>query len=120
EMAIETIGLLYALGIDNIEFTPVYPNMGKIPDLDIAITTGEKRYVPETAKKVYDLEHRMIDEMTIVELFIALGLEEDLNNKRVTSYFDRLVSHNTGVGYLLGKSHALNSQLSTLLRIMGK
>ncbi|MGO1470172.1 MAG: sigma-54 interaction domain-containing protein [Tissierella sp.] len=120
EMAIETIGLLYSLGIDNIRFTPVFPTMDKVPDMDLAITTGETRYVPESAKKVYDLGHRLIDEMTIVELFVGLGLEEDLNRKVVKDYFDGLISHNTGVEHLLNKSNLLSSQLDTLLSLMEK
>lgn len=120
EMAIETIGLIYNLGIENIKFTPVYPNMDKVPDIDLAITTGESRYVPDTVREVYDLGHRLIDEMTIVELFVGLDLEEDLNRKIIKDYFASLVSHNTGVEYLLNKSNVLSSQLDTLLSLMDK
>ncbi|MDR7870356.1 MAG: sigma 54-interacting transcriptional regulator [Tissierellaceae bacterium] len=120
EMAIETIGLLYALGINHIKFTPVYPNMEKIPDLDVAITTGESRYVPSIVNKVYDLGHRLIDEMTIIELIIALGLEYRLENENVINYFDKLVSYNMGTEYLLNKSNLLRNQLNTLLKLMDK
>lgn len=120
EMAAETIGLLYQLGFDYIKFIPVYPNMGKIPNIDVAVTTGEMRFVPQRAKRVYDLGHRLIDESTIVELFINLGLEEYLANKSVSEYFDTLVTYNIGVEYLLGKSNALKNQLDALLSLMDK
>lgn len=120
EMSIETIGLLYQLGFDNIKFIPVYPNMDKVPAVDVAITTGEMRFVPDDVKEVYDLGHRLIDESTIVELFISLGLEDHLTNKSVTEYFDTLVSYNVGVEHLLGKSNILKSQLDTLLSLMDK
>jgi transcriptional regulator with PAS, ATPase and Fis domain len=120
EMAIETMGLLYALGINHIKFTPVYPNMEKIPNLDVAITTGERRYVPDTVTRVYDLGHRLIDEMTIIELFIALGMEDKLESENVVNYFDKLVSYNMGTEYLLNKSNLLRNQLSTLLKLMDK
>lgn len=120
EMCLETMGLLYQLGFDNMKFISVYPNMEKIPDGDIAITTGEMRFVPEHIKDVYDLGHRLIDESTIVELFINLGLEECLTDKSVTDYFSTLVSHNIGVEYLLGKSNILKGQLDTLLSLMDK
>lgn len=120
EMSIETIGLLYALGINHIKFTPVYPNMDKIPELDVAITTGESRYVPNFVNKVYDLGHRLIDEITIIELFIALGMEDKLDSENVINYFDKLVSYNMGTEYLLNKSSLLRNQLDTLLRLMDK
>ncbi|MEW8972733.1 MAG: sigma 54-interacting transcriptional regulator [Tissierellaceae bacterium] len=120
EMCLETMGLLYQLGFDNMKFISVYPNMEKIPDGDIAITTGEMRFVPEHITDVYDLGHRLIDESTIVELFINLGLEECLTDKSVTDYFSTLVSHNIGVEYLLGKSNILKGQLDTLLSLMDK
>ena len=120
EMAIETMGLLYNLGIDNIKFTPVYPSIDKLPELDVAITTGEERYIPKGVKKSIDLGHRLIDEMTVVELFVGLGLEDRLTNKSVIDYFDKLVSYNTGLEYLLSKSNTLRSQLDTLLSLMDK
>lgn len=120
EMAIETIGLLYQLGFDNLEFVPVYPSMEKIPDLEVAITTGEMRYVPKNLKEVYDLGHRFIDESTIIELFVSLGLEKQLSNKTVTDYFDQIVSYNIGVEYLLSKSNILTYQFDTLLSLMDK
>lgn len=120
EMAIETMGLLYSLGIDNIKFTPIYPTIGKIPDIDVAITTGEVRYVPDNVKEVYDLGHRLIDEMTVIELFVGLDLEKELNRKSVTDYFESLISRSSGLEYLLNKSNLLSSQLNTLLSLMDK
>lgn len=120
EMCLETMGLLYQLGFDNYKFVPVYPNMEKIPEIDVAITTGEMRYVPDNAKQVYDLDHRYIDESTIIELFINLGIEEYLTKKSVTDYFDMLVSYHMGVEYLLSKSNVLKNQFDTLLSLMDK
>lgn len=76
EMCLETIGLLYQLGFDNFNFTPVYPGMTNIPDIDIAITTGERQHVPKNVKTVYDLGHRLIDENTIIELLVSLDMAE--------------------------------------------
>ncbi|MCR1900218.1 sigma 54-interacting transcriptional regulator [Irregularibacter muris] len=120
EMSIETIGLLYQLGFDNFEFVPVYPNMEKVPDLEVAITTGEMRYVPKEIKRVYNLGHRFIDESTIIELLVSLGLEDCLTNKSVTDYFDTIVSYNIGIEYLLSKSNILTYQFDTLLSLMDK
>lgn len=120
EMSLETIALLYQLGFDNFEFLPVYPNMETVPAVDVAVTTGERRYVPDHVKKVYDLGHRLIDKNTIVEIAVSLGLEDILRNRSVTEYFDTLFPYNKGVEYLLGKSNILRDQFDTLLSLMDK
>lgn len=120
EMCLETIGLLYQLGFDNFNFTPVYPGMTNIPDIDIAITTGEKQHVPKNVKKVYDLGHRLIDENTIIELLVSLDMAERLTDGSVNKYFEKLIKHNMGIEYLLSNSNILNNQLDTLLSLMDK
>lgn len=120
EMSLETIALLYQLGFDQFEFVPVYPRMETIPDLDVAVTTGEMRFVPERAKNVYDLGHRLIDKSTIVEIAVGLGLEDILRNRSVTDYFDSLFPFSKGVEYLLGKSNIMKDQFDTLLSLMDK
>lgn len=120
EMCIETMALLYQLGFDYLELVSVYPNMNKIPDLDMAITTGESRYVPKDVKNVLDLGHRLIDKDTIVEIAASLHLEEILSEKRVSEYFNTLVSYNKGVEFLISKSNILRNQFNTLLSLMEK
>lgn len=120
EMCIETMALLYQLGFDYLELVSVYPNMNKIPDLDMAITTGESRYVPKDVKNVLDLGHRLIDKDTIVEIAASLHLEEILSEKRVSDYFNTLVSYNKGVEFLISKSNILRNQFNTLLSLMEK
>lgn len=120
EMCIETMALLYQLGFDYLELVSVYPNMNKIPDLDMAITTGESRYVPKDVKNVLDLGHRLIDKDTIVEIAVSLHLEEILSEKRVSEYFNTLVSYNKGVEFLISKSNILRNQFNTLLSLMEK
>jgi len=119
-MCIETMALLYQLGFDYLELVSVYPNMNKIPDLDTAITTGESRYVPKNVKNVLDLGHRLIDKDTIVEIAASLHLEEILSEKRVSDYFNTLVSYNKGVEFLISKSNILRKQFNTLLSLMEK
>jgi transcriptional regulator with PAS, ATPase and Fis domain len=120
EMSLETIALLYQLGFDQFEFVPVYPRMETIPDLDVAVTTGERRFVPERASIVYDLGHRLIDKSTIVEIAVGLGLEDLLRDRSVTDYFDSLFPFSKGVEYLLGKSNIMKDQFDTLLGLMDK
>lgn len=120
EMCIETMALLYQLGFDNYELVPVYPNMGELPKSNIAITTGEMRYVPKTANRVLDLGHRLIDKNTIVEIAASLNLEDVLSEKRILEYFETLVAYNKGVEFLISRSNTLKNQFNTLLSIMKK
>lgn len=120
EMCIETIAILYQLGFDDYELIPVYPNMESIPDLPYAITTGECDHVPVTIEAVLDLGHRVIDKNTIVDLAIALNLEDVLNEKRILGYFKTMASYNKGYEYFISQSKTSKNQFNTLLSIMDK
>ncbi len=120
EMCIETIATLQQLGIEGVEMTPVYPNMEKVPQLDFAITTGESRFVPNQVTNVLDLGHRLIDKGTILEIAVALDLEDQLTKPSVSGYFDNLASYEHGVEFLISKSSHLNKRFKTLLSIMDK
>lgn len=120
EMCIETIAILYQLGFEDYELVPVYPNMESIPELPYAITTGEESHVPLSIKSTLDLGHRVIDKNTIVDLAIALNLEEVLNEKRVLGYFNTMASYNKGYEYFISQSKTFRNQFNTLLSIMDK
>lgn len=120
EMCIETIATLYQLGFDDYELIPVYPNMETKLKLNHAITTGENSHVPKSIEHVLDLGHRVIDKNTIVDLAIALNMEDVLTEKRVLDYFNRLVSYNKGYDYFISQSKVSKNQFNTLLSIMDK
>ncbi|MDN5299917.1 MAG: sigma-54 dependent transcriptional regulator, acetoin dehydrogenase operon transcriptional [Clostridiales bacterium] len=120
EMCIETIATLLQLGLEGVELVPVYPNMDTIPDLNVAITTGEEGLVPSNAKRIINLGHRLIDKNTILEIAVAMSIEDALMQPGVTAYFDNLVSYNYGVEFLISKSDHLSRQFKTLLSIMEK
>ncbi|BES66550.1 sigma 54-interacting transcriptional regulator [Gottschalkiaceae bacterium SANA] len=120
EMCIETIATLHQLGFDETQLIPVYPNMENVPKLEMAITTGEARYVPKEMKTIIELGHRVIDRNTIVELAIALKAEEMLEDRRVIDYFSHLASENKGFEYFINQTRAFKKQFSTLVSIMEK
>jgi transcriptional regulator with PAS, ATPase and Fis domain len=120
EMCIETIATLYQLGFDDYELIPVYPNMEKIPNINYAVTTGELRHVPNQIQNVIDLGHRLIDKNTMVDLAIALNLEEVLTEPPVLEYFNNLMSFNKGYEYFISQSKAAKNQINMLLSIMAK
>ncbi|GAA0182379.1 sigma 54-interacting transcriptional regulator [Clostridium sediminicola] len=120
EMCIETIATLYQLGFDEYELIPMFPNIDEIPPLKTAITTGESNYIPEGVEKILDLGHRVIDKNTIVDIAIGLNLEEVLTEKRMSDYFESIVSYYKGVEFLISRSKTLKNQFNTLLSIMEK
>ena len=54
-MATETIALLNQLGVGQVQLTPYYPGAPEPPHLPLAITTGERRYVPDWVEEIIDL-----------------------------------------------------------------
>ncbi|MCY6483851.1 sigma 54-interacting transcriptional regulator [Clostridium aestuarii] len=120
EMCIETIATLYQLGFDEYELIPVYPNMNKILNLKTAIITGERNLVPDGVDKILDLGYRVFDKNTIVDIAIGLNLEDALTEKRMSDYFEQIVSYDKGVEFLISKSKTQKNQFNTLLSIMEK
>ncbi|MCY6369160.1 sigma-54 interaction domain-containing protein [Clostridium ganghwense] len=116
EMAVETISLIYQLGINDIEFIPVYPRIDEIPDLDIAITPGESRYVPKNVKQVIDIGHRVLDINTIIDIAAKLDLDDLLKKHKIQRYFKSIVTNRYGVEKLMGLTNRLESQFSILLQ----
>lgn len=118
ETAVETISTIYQLGIKHIEFIPIYPGVKAIPDIDVAITPGEKKYVPKTVKKIFDIGSRVLDINTIINIAEKLDLEFLLSCQNTRDYFDSIVPLNCGLEKMIGKTHRLESQFDILLEIL--
>ena len=69
-----TIALLQTLGIDHINYYPCCPQIHNYPPLKIAVTPGESQLVPKCVENIIDIQTRLIDITTIVEILIRLDL----------------------------------------------
>lgn len=118
EMSLETISLLYHLGANHVEFIPVYPGMKEIPNLDVAVTPGETRFIPSSVNKIIDIGHRLLDTNTIVEIALKLKLENLLQGEAFKKYFSNIVSNSYSIEELTGKTTRLQSQFDILLNIL--
>ncbi|GAA0178755.1 sigma 54-interacting transcriptional regulator [Clostridium sediminicola] len=116
EMSVETISLLYQLGVNHIEFVPIYPRIKDIPNLDIAVTPGEVRYVPKNVKQIIDIGQRGLDINTIMDLAIKLNLDDLLRKDKIQNYFKSIVTNRYAVQKLMGLTNRLQSQFSILLQ----
>ena len=118
EMSMETISLIYKLGINNIELTPAYPGMNKFPDIDLAITPGERRYVPEKVENVIDIGDRVLDISAIYDLAEKVSLEYILGSISAKKYFNKIMPVNFGMTKVMGEKNKLESELDILLQFL--
>jgi transcriptional regulator with PAS, ATPase and Fis domain len=118
EMCMEAISLIYQVGISHIELVPVYPGMKKIPNLDMAITPNEGRYVPSRVKTVIDIGHRGLDVRTIVEIALKLKMGQLLHTQIFQDYFASIVDNYYNINALAGQSRHLETQFEILLKAL--
>jgi transcriptional regulator with PAS, ATPase and Fis domain len=117
-MALETIVLLNQLGIKNISFEPVYPGMEIVPDIDLAVTPGEMRYVPARARTVIDIGNRLIDVNTMIKIAAKLRCDEVLTDQNFMNYIGELVRDDYSFNHIFDKSLYLDGQFCTLLSFL--
>lgn len=60
EVTIETVALLYELGIKHLELIPYYPGLDPIRDVNIAVTPNEERCVPPNIERVINIGDRSL------------------------------------------------------------
>ncbi len=117
EMSMETISLLYQLGARHIELTPYYPGMENVPQVDIAITPAEKKYIPTSIKNIIDIGSRVLDISTIMDIAVRLDLEFVLQREVIRKYTREIVPISYGLEKMIGTTNRLESQLEVLLQV---
>jgi transcriptional regulator with PAS, ATPase and Fis domain len=118
EMAIDTIALIYQHGISHVDFLPYYPGKKEIPEVDIAVTPAETKYVPPNIKEVIDLGHRVLSQKTIVDIATKLDLSFLLQTNDFLNFFQNIVVKSHGMEDLLDKTNLLGKQMDILLQIL--
>lgn len=117
KMASETITLLYQKWINNIQFYPYYPRcIEKYSNINLAITPGETRYIPNHITNRLDLENRVLDGSTLLEIATIIGCDYLLDTKRFTDYFDEISGNNIGMENLIEKNNILRQQLNSIAK----
>ncbi len=118
DMCIDTISLISQLGVNHIEFVPVYPGINKIPNLELAVTPGESKFAPKNVSKLMDIGDRILDTSTIIEIVLKLKLEYLLKEEKFIKYSERIATNSYSLEKLAGKTDKLESQFDILLRIL--
>lgn len=118
DMCIDTISLIGQLGVNHVEFVPVYPGLSKIPNLELAVTPGESKFVPKNISKLIDIGDRIFDISTIIEIILKLNLEFLLKDEKFTRYSEKIATNTYSLEKLAGKTNKLESQFDILLRTL--
>ncbi len=118
EMALDTISLIYQLGIDHINLIPGYPEMEKLPRVDLAITPGEIQYIEGRIDEIIDIGHRVLDLSTLMDIAVNMGLNNFMEPERVQDFLDNIETINPGLERILGTTSALENQFDVLMKVM--
>lgn len=114
-MVRESISRLSQLGVNHINFIPYFPGIKKVKNCELAVTVGEKQFVPSGVKTVIDLGHRVLDSSTIVELALRLKLDYLLESENFKEYFNSIAASNYSFNQLFGRSLNMESQFEILM-----
>ncbi|UTC74248.1 sigma 54-interacting transcriptional regulator [Treponema sp. OMZ 792] len=115
QMAIETISDLHRLGVTNIILYPCYPNQENIPNLDMAITPGERRFVPGHISEVLDIGDRLLTANTIAELALRLDYSHILQSESYRQYVSTLAEQNYSIDLLTNKTMSIENAYQMLM-----
>ena len=108
-MATETIALLNQLGVGQVQLTPYYPGAPEPPHLPLAITTGERRYVPDWVEEIIDLGPRLLSANTFIELAFHLKCEHMLDRPSFLAYLSSLAEHAYSIERMFHRSIQVES-----------
>ena len=118
EMTMDTLSLFHQLGLNHVQFVPYYPGVANVPRLDIAVTPGERKHVPDFVKRVIDIGDRVMDARTVIDIATGLGLEWLLKEERFVDYFRSIRMSPDSVTSIFERSSILESRLSSLLDVL--
>lgn len=114
-MALETIAIIYRLGVDIPNLIPCYPEMKNIPENSIVLTPGEKLNIEAKNCKIIDLEYRIIDLSSIADIAMKLNLESLIQEDLVKKFMDKIVPISYITEKLLVTQTKLENQFDFLL-----
>lgn len=114
-MAREAIAQLEQFGITHIHWIPFYPSAPEVPDVRIAVTPDELRYVPPGMETVIDLGQRVCTSGMMIEIALRLGLEHLLEGPAFQRYAQEVATSNYSFDRMFARSIRLESQFHILM-----
>ena len=116
----ETMTMLYNATSKNINLIPFYPGCGYDidPEIDTAITVGEKDLVPGEIHNIIDLGQRLLARTSIDRCAELLGIENYQNGERVKKDIENQVEFSAKLNTKKKKKNNLLVRLNTLLTLV--
>ena len=114
-MAREAIAQLEQFGVTHIHWIPFYPGAPEAPDVRIAVTPDELRYVPPGMETVIDLGQRVCTSGMMIEIALRLGLESVLEGEAFQEYARSVATSNYSFDRMFARSIRLESQFHILM-----
>lgn len=113
--ALDLLSLLHRIGIDHIQFDIFYPDMGQVPDLDLAVTPGQTFYVPSKVNQVIDIGWREFDISTLWEIALKLKINDETIFDSVKAHSKKIVPVSYGMHSILDDITKSEAKLSIIL-----
>jgi len=115
ETAMDTIHLLKQMGIDHITFIPYYPDCNISVRSKVAVTPGETALVPDFVETVINIDSRVIDISTIVEVLEHLGLLNETAHFVSAKYIEKIIRLGKQLHDSINETNKMNQYLIKVL-----
>ncbi|MBT2693651.1 sigma 54-interacting transcriptional regulator [Bacillus sp. ISL-55] len=107
----DSIHTLKALGIDHLQYHPYFPGTKYPQAINIAVTPGEMKLIPDSITTKINLGVRLIDIHTIMKIVDRLGLPEALGIQVADRYTRRIIELSQKLAFLKEEEAKLNQYL---------
>ncbi|MTK11848.1 MAG: AAA family ATPase [Clostridiaceae bacterium] len=114
ETTLETVSLLYQIGISNLELIAYEPD--KIyEDINIAITPDEEEHAPKYIETIINVGNRCIDTTTFIKIINKLNIEDKRLSERVINYSESIINLNNGIKENYRQLYVANEELDIII-----
>lgn len=114
ETTLQTISLLYEIGINHLNFIPYYDKR-EYPNIKVAITPGEINKVPKYIEKIVNISDRCIDFLTFMKIINRLEIDNDIIQNRLIKYSDTIINIASGIKEQYRELYSKNLEMKTVL-----
>jgi transcriptional regulator with PAS, ATPase and Fis domain len=114
ETTLETVSLLYQIGISNLELIAYEPDK-TYEDINIAITPDEEEHVPKYIETIINVGNRCIDTTTFIKIINKLNIEDKRLSERVINYSESIINLNNGIKENYRQLYVANEELDIII-----
>ncbi|WP_020432205.1 hypothetical protein, partial [Paenibacillus riograndensis] len=101
DSVVETISLLYELGLRHVDLVPCYPGLLENGSVLQAITPGEAHLAPASVEHIIDIGPRVIDIGTIVEILTRFNLVNSKTRRILDRYASEIMTSSQGLQFTM-------------------